>query len=279
MIGWTQIQEQRLIQLNAESSDLERTFSSENERDETFQELETRLVHKLRSDLTAVRNSPSKPELISLSDHLTNALIDNGFAQVATPLLMSKGHLQKMSIDESHDLYKQVYWVDKRHCLRPMLAPHLYYIVKNLLRLWNTPVSIFEIGSCFRKETKGAIHASEFTMLNAAEFGMDEEQREQRLAKIIECILGQAGIHEYKLTYENSAVYGTTMDIVVGPDEVEIGSASMGPHRLDAEWGIFTPWVGVGFGLERMLMYIHHTNNIRKVGRSLSYYRGIRLNI
>ena len=278
-MGWTTVQEKRLKELNADSSELSRTFSSDRERNQAFQSLEHRLVQDQRSRLNAWRDSSPRPHLISLSENLAAALIDNGFVQVATPLLMSKGHLQKMSLDESHPIFKQVYWVDERHCLRPMLAPHLYYIVQNLLRIWDPPVRIFEIGSCFRKETEGALHASEFTMLNAAEFGLDKEHRESRLREVIAVLMAQSGIDDYQLTYESSAVYGETLDVVVGPEQMEVGSASMGPHALDAEWGIFTPWIGVGFGLERMLMHIWNTANVRKVGRSLSYLNGIRLNI
>lgn len=279
LIGWTKVQEQRLKELNAELSDFDRMFSSQTERDRAFQELEHQLVQKQRSRLEALRESLPQPELIKLTDTLTATLIENGFLQVATPLLMSKGHLQKMSIDESHDLFEQVFWIDKKRCLRPMLAPHLYYVVQNLLRLWEPPVRIFEIGPCFRKETKGAIHAAEFTMLNAAEFGLAKEERQSGLEEIISLAMTGAGIDDYQLAYEDSTVYGQTLDIVVGPEQMEVGSASMGPHPLDAEWEIFTPWIGVGFGLERLLMYTHNTHNIRKVGRSLSYVQGIRLNI
>lgn len=279
LIGWTKVQEQRLKELNAELSDFDRMFSSQTDRDRAFQELEHQLVQKQRSRLEALRESLTQPELIKLTDSLTATLIENEFLQVATPLLMSKGHLQKMSIDETHDLFEQVFWIDKKRCLRPMLAPHLYYVVQNLLRLWEPPVRIFEIGSCFRKETKGAIHAAEFTMLNAAEFGLTEEQRQPRLEEVIGLAMAGAGIDDYQLAYEDSTVYGQTLDIVVGPEQMEVGSASMGPHPLDAEWEIFTPWIGVGFGLERLLMYTHNTHNIRKVGRSLSYVQGIRLNI
>ena len=34
-----------------------------------------------------------------------------------------------------------------------MLAPHLYYVLVDLLRLWDKPVKIFEVGPCFRKES------------------------------------------------------------------------------------------------------------------------------
>jgi phenylalanyl-tRNA synthetase alpha chain len=279
VVEWTSVQEQRLGELNVEESELNRSFASENERDRAFQALEQRLVQQQRSRLQAVREACPKPDLVSLTDRLTGSLIENGFVQVTTPLLMSKGHLQKMSIDESHPIFEQVFWVDKRRCLRPMLAPHLYYIVQSLLRLWEPPVRIFEIGPCFRKETKGAMHAAEFTMLNAAEFGLAEEQRESRLHEIIRRTMAASGVDDYTLGYDDSVVYGQTLDILVGPEEMEVGSASMGPHPLDAEWEIFTPWIGVGFGLERLLMHTRNTSNIRKVGRSLSYLHGVRLNI
>lgn len=279
MIGWTKVQNQRLKELNAEGSDFDRTFSNQKDRDSAFQELEHRLVQNQRSLLKALQDTLPQPALNRLSDNLSAALIENGFIQVSTPLLMSKGHLQKMCIDESHDLFEQVFWVDKKRCLRPMLAPHLYYIVKNLLRLWESPVRIFEIGPCFRKETKGAIHAAEFTMLNVAEFGLAEDQRQLRLEEVIARVMHTTDITDYELAYEDSAVYGQTLDVLVGSEQVEVGSASMGPHPLDAEWGIFTPWIGVGFGLERLLMYIKDTSNIRKVSRSISYIQGFRLNI
>jgi phenylalanyl-tRNA synthetase alpha chain len=37
--------------------------------------------------------------------------------------------------------------------------------------------------------------------------------------------------------------------------------------------------VGIGFGLERLLMAAQKSNNLSKVGRSLAYLDGIRLNI
>jgi seryl-tRNA synthetase len=89
---------------------------------------------------------------------LVEALTGAGFAQVTTPIMLSKGLLAKMTSTEEHPLYEQVFWVDSRKCLRPMLAPNLYYILKDLLRLWPHPVSIFEVGPCFRKDTQGGNH-------------------------------------------------------------------------------------------------------------------------
>jgi phenylalanyl-tRNA synthetase alpha chain len=66
---------------------------------------------------------------------------------------------------------------------------------------------------------------------------------------------------------------------VAGKDQVEIGSAAMGPHPLDRPWKITDTWVGIGFGLERLLMVAANSSNLARMGRSLTYLDGIRLNI
>jgi len=40
----------------------------------------------------------------------------------------------------------------------------------------------------------------------------------------------------------------------VGGDGAEVCSAAVGPNPLDGNWGIVEPWVGLGFGLERLIM-------------------------
>lgn len=35
-----------------------------------------------------------------------------------------------------------------------MLAPNLYFLLRELVNIWEKPVRIFEVGSCFRKDTK-----------------------------------------------------------------------------------------------------------------------------
>jgi hypothetical protein len=60
---------------------------------------------------------------------------------------------------------------------------------------------------------------------------------------------------------------------------IEVASGVTGPHRLDTRWGIFDPWVGIGFGLERLCQVKAGYANIKRVGRSLKYLDGVRLNI
>ena len=184
-----------------------------------------------------------------------------------------------MTIDKNHQLFSQVYWLDKDKCLRPMLAPHLYYILKDLLRLWEKPVRIFEVGSCFRKESQGSLHSPEFTMLNVVEMGLPKEERQTRLAELVALVIGAVGLGSYSLETESSAIYGQTIDINAGEERIEVGSAAMGPHPLDSTWRITDTWVGIGFGLERLLMVKEKSQNLSKMGRSLAYLDAIRLNI
>ena len=202
-----------------------------------------------------------------------------GFVKVTTPIMMSRGLLQKMSIDANHPLNSQIYWLDKNKCLRPMLAPHLYYLLVDLLRLWDKPIKIFEVGPCFRKESHGVQHSSEFTMLNLVEMGLPADQRKDRIKELGAMVSEAAGIKEYRFEKITSEIYGDTIDIVAGKDQLEVGSAAMGPHPLDRPWKITDTWVGIGFGLERLLMVAQNSSNLAKMGRSLTYLDGIRLNI
>ncbi|MBE9545600.1 MAG: pyrrolysine--tRNA(Pyl) ligase large subunit, partial [Proteobacteria bacterium] len=173
----------------------------------------------------------------------------------------------------------QIFWLGKDRCLRPMLAPHLYFVLKDLLRLWEKPVRIFEIGSCFRKESQGAQHANEFTMLNLVEMGLEREIRNHRLEELASMITGAAGVDDYIFEPVDSAVYGETIDILAGENRLEIGSSALGPHALDRAWQITDTWVGIGFGLERLLMVAENIKSMGRLGRSLGYLDGIRLNL
>ena len=173
MKKWTETQKNRLTELDADTQEIAWVFEGEKERNKAFQTLEMSLVKAQKIKLAKLRDTQKRPGLCLLSDKLVQVLTSKGFVQVTTPTMMAKSLLKKMSITDSHPLTKQIFWVDSKRCLRPMLAPHLYYIMKDLLRIWEKPIGIFEIGSCFRKESEGARHTNEFTMLNVCEFGVD----------------------------------------------------------------------------------------------------------
>jgi len=278
-LAWTDSQLRRLKELGATAADLQQTFENQAARRSDFQNLEKSLVKLQRQHLSKYFSTHRRPALQRLEIQLSDLLIQAGFAQVSTPIIMSRGLLEKMSIDSNHPLNKQIFWLPDDKCLRPMLAPHLYYMLVDLLRICPRPVRIFEIGPCFRKESQGSQHASEFTMLNLVEMGTTENTRTTRIHELGSLITKAAGVTEVEYEAETSEVYGDTMDIVTGRDKLEVASAAMGPHPLDQPWRIHESWIGIGFGLERLIMAAHQGQNLARFGRSLSYLDGIRLNI
>lgn len=278
-VTWSEVQYRRLTELNADLSDLDRHYKSADDRDREYQVLEKKLAKRERERLVEFGKSRLRPRLIDLQRRLSDLLKQNGFAQIVTPIIMSKGLLSKMGIDGKHPLTSQVYWLGGNKCLRPMLAPHLYFILRDLLRLWEKPVRIFEVGPCFRKESQGAHHSSEFTMLNLVEMGLPEPSRKERIRELAALIANAAGVKDYKFEMEKSKVYGETLDVVSARGDIELGSGAMGPHPLDRPWKITDTWVGIGFGLERLLMASEKSMSLGRMGRSLTYLDGIRLNV
>lgn len=278
-ITWTKTQLRRLNELDASETELSKTFANESLREQAYQQLEKKRITQQRRRLKEFREIHMRPALCRLESRLVDALVSQGFAQVTTPIMMAKGLLKKMSIDDRHPLNSQIYWLDNNKCLRPMLAPHLYYVLVDLLRLWDKPVRIFEVGPCFRKESHGSRHSSEFTMLNLVEMGLPAESRHDRIREMGALIAEASGVREYRFKSVNSEIYGDTIDIEAGKDNIEIGSAAMGPHPLDRPWKINETWIGIGFGLERLMMTAASTRNLAKFGRSLAYLDGNRLNI
>ena len=278
-IQWSDTQKRRLSELGATAAEANQEFADKTGSNQTYQRLEKKLVRQARAQLNRFRETVRRPGLCRLEARLVEALLHEGFAQVTTPTILAKGLLQKMGIDDNHPLSEQIFWLDHKQCLRPMLAPHLYFVLVDLLRLWEGPVRIFEIGSCFRKESSGAQHSSEFTMLNLVEMALPQDRREQHLESFAATVMKAAGISEYHLESESSEVYGHTVDVVTNKDDIELGSGAMGPHVLDRAWNIDTTWVGIGFGLERLLMVAEQGNSLARYGRSLTYLDGIRLNI
>lgn len=275
-ITLTETQKQRLQELDADTNLVEKVFSNAQERDASFKMIEKRLIKEEKQRLQNLRNYHRSPMICQIERILVDKLTEEGFVQVITPIIITKGFLEKMSITTNNPLINQVFWLSKNKCLRPMLAPNLYHLLRRLVRLWEKPIRIFEIGPCFRKDSKGSEHLNEFTMLNLVELGLSQESRLERLRELISLLMGAVGINEYQLVSKPCEVYGETVDIMAG---TELCSAVVGPHPLDDAWGIVDPWVGLGIGLERLVMVRQGYQNIQRVGRSLIYLDGSRLNI
>lgn len=277
-ISWTDIQSKRLKELNADPETMSTLFDTNEQRNHSYQTLEKKLVKLEKSRLNEFLTNQLQPKIYKLECRLTKILNQQGFSRVTTPTIISKTQLAKMSIDQQHPLFDKVFWINAKQCLRPMLAPNLYRVMYELARLGKKPIRFFEIGPCFRKESDSAQHNNEFTMLNLVEMRMPHENRHQRLMELGQLIADAAGLRDYAFEKESSAVYGDTIDIVCGDDKLEIASGAMGPHPLDHAWRIIDTWVGLGFGLERMVMMAEGSDSIGKWGKSLAYLDGIRLN-
>jgi len=276
-IRLTTTQAQRLRELGADPLMLAGVFADAPARDAAFKQLESGLVQSGRSRLQESRATGRAPQLVELETCLRTALTGAGFVQVVTPLIIRADALAKMGIDHGHPLREQVFWLEDGRCLRPMLAPNLYTLLRRLGRIWGRPFGIFEIGPCFRRDSKGASHLNEFTMLNLVELGRPAEECRARLDELAALVMDVAGIGDYELVRTESEVYGEMVDVEV--NGAEVCSAGCGPNPLDGNWGIVEPWVGLGFGLERLVMAREGYPNIERAGRSLSYVHGVRLNI
>ncbi len=269
VVRYTESQIQKLREYGDGPVDLSE-FSDAAERDISFTKL---MAAEMSANDAAIRDMVSNPrghDLVRLERELSNALVDAGFVEVRTPTIISKAALAKMTITEDHPLYRQVFFIDSKRCLRPMLAPNLYYYMRKLRDHTDDTIRFFEIGSCFRKESHSGRHLEEFTMLNLVEQGQIEDPVAD-LREFIDIVMDTVGM-KYGTAREESDVYVETLDVEV--DGVEVASGAVGPHILDAAHDIHEPWCGIGFGLERLLAMKNGKNSVRKTGRSLTYMNG-----
>ena len=274
LLEFTTSQRQRLVELGGDDYAGLKS-ESEEDRERRFNEVVVSLERKNKEGLLNLLKTSRRPTIRALERKMADALIDAGFTEVLTPSVVSKEFINRMGITEGHSLWRQIFWLDEKRCLRPMLAPNLYHIMRQLLRI-SRPVSIFEVGSCFRKESKGREHAEEFTMLNAVELAPEKDPLE-RLKEMIHTSLKSVGIAGFRLEEVESEVYGQTIDVIA--EGIEVASAAIGPHRLDANWEVFEPWAGVGFGMERLAMVTKECRNLGHVGRSLNHLNGFSLSV
>ena len=268
---FTEAQIQRLRELGEGVYD--RQFSTPEERERAFTEIFNELTSKNDRSIKDMFSRPGRHLLAKLEADIAAVLTKEGFIEVKTPIIISKAALEKMTITKDSQLYRQVFPIDDKRCLRPMLAPNLYFVMRKLRDRTSGPVRIFEMGSCFRKESRSNNHLEEFTMLNLVELGPEGDPTE-RLRSLISKVMDTTGLR-YETAEECSEVYKTTLDVEVGG--VEVASGAVGPHVLDAAHDIHEPWCGAGFGIERLLMEINKKDNIKKVGKSLVYLNGSKI--
>ena len=278
-IYWTDAQTERLKTIGNDAGLLAEGFDSPADRNRMFQAIEKKQVKALRDELADRLRCRRPTRFSQLEQDLDRLLQDQGFAKVSTPTIITKKALGKMGIDHTHPLHDQIFRIDGSRCLRPMLAPGLYSLMQDFSRLDFRPVRFYEIGPCFRKESDGACHSQEFTMLNLVEMGTPEAGRLARLKELAGMVARTAGIEDFQFAEETSAVYGTTLDLVAYPSGLELGSGAMGPHPLDAAWNITDTWVGMGFGVERLLMASVKDTSLGRWTKSLSWLDGIPLRI
>ena len=250
-IQMTQAQQNRLRELGESENDVALSFSEAESCNRYFQKREGQLVKKNKEQLTNLMEGDRRPLLCELEENLAAALRREGFLQVTTPIIISRKFLNRMSIDDSNPLQEQVFWVDGNSCLRPMLAPNLYDVSRKLMPYTYIYLRIFEIGSCFRKESEGKSHLKEFTMLNLVEWGLPEEQRIGRLKQLAEVVLQAAEIRNYRIEEEYSVVYGDSLDIV---DEnglelaVHLHGTAPAGCRMEDLVHLGRPWLRTGNG-------------------------------
>lgn len=279
MSEYTITQQNRLLELGVPQSEYTKEFHDNSARDAAFREIEVEYVKRGKTRLHELLSKKHAPDTWHIERALEKWLMDEeGFTRVSTPTIITSKMLSQMSIDDDNHLREQVFWLDGKKCLRPMLAPNLYVLMRDIEKITKEAVKIFEIGSCFRKESQGAQHMNEFTMLNFVELGsVADGSQMERLELMAKRAMEAVGIESYELVKEKSTVYEETLDIVV--DDIEIASGSFGPHTLDANWGVFSTWVGLGIGIERVALVKNGCETIKRLGRSIGFLDGIPLNI
>ena len=276
-IRLTATQSQRLRDLGADPLVLDEVFADVAARDAAFKTFENDLTCTARRRLQDFRSGRRAPQLVELETSLREALTAVGFVPVVTPIIITAQALDKMGIGRGHSLRQQVFWLEDGRCLRPMLAPNLYTLLRRLGRIWGRPFGIFEMGPCFRRDSKGARHLNEFTMLNLVELERPEGEGLARLDELAALVMSAAGVKDYRIVRTESEVYGEMADVEV--NGAEVCSAAVGPNPLDGNWGIVEPWVGLGFGLERLIMVREGYSSIERAGRSLTHVGGVPLTI
>ncbi|MCL2142145.1 MAG: pyrrolysine--tRNA(Pyl) ligase [Methanimicrococcus sp.] len=240
----------------------------------SFEELESLLVTRRKQELCDIYANSREHMLAKLERDISAFLISKGFIEIKSSILIPEEYIIKMGIDKDIELSKQIFRTDGGMCLRPMLAPVLYNYLHRFDKILPDPIKIFEIGPCYRKESDGSSHLEEFTMVNFCHMGQGVNR--ENLISLLDEFLTFLGI-DYTIEGDECMVYGATVDVMHG--DMELSSAVIGPIPMDMDWGVNKPWMGAGFGLERLLKARHKFKNIKRGSRSEYYYNGIYTNL
>ncbi|WNY27786.1 pyrrolysine--tRNA(Pyl) ligase [Methanolapillus ohkumae] len=238
--------------------------------DMSFSEIESLLTGRRKKELCDIYANSREHMLAKLERDISAFLISKGFIEIKSSILIPEEYIIRMGIDKDEELSKQIFRTDDNLCLRPMLAPVLYNYLARFDKVLPDPVKIFEIGPCYRKESDGSSHLEEFTMVNFCQMG--EGSTRENLIALLDEFLTFLGI-DYTIEGDECMVYGATVDVMHG--DMELSSAVVGPVPMDMDWGVSKPWIGAGFGLERLLKARHKFKNIKRGSRSEFYYNGI----
>ncbi len=266
---FTQSQKNRILSLLGPGEMI--SFKKEKR---SFKEIESTLLTQRRQELRKMYEDDRENLLGKLERTITEFFVDRGFLEIKSPILIPFEYMERMGVGEDKKLAEQIFRVDDNMCLRPMLAPGLYNCLRKFDNVLPDPIRIFEIGPCYRKESDGKSHLEEFTMLNFCQMG--SRCSRENLEYLIEDFLEFLGI-DYEIVADSCMVYGDTIDVM--HKDLELSSAVVGPIPMDMDWGIDKPWMGAGFGLERLLKVKHDFKNIKRSSRSESYYNGIGTNL
>ena len=239
-----------------------------------FKELESLLIERRKEEVRKIYATSREDMLAELERDISQFLRARGFMEIKSSVLIPEEYLLKMGIDVNEDGDYKVFKTTGGMYLRPMLAPVLYNYLRRFDRILPDPVKIFEIGTCYRRESDGGTHLEEFTMVNFCQMGKGATKEE--IMSLITDFLNHLGI-SFEFEGDECKVYGDTIDVMHG--DMELSSAVVGPVPMDIDWGINKPWIGAGFGLERLLMAKHGFRNVKRGSRSELYYNGIYINL
>lgn len=98
MIHFTEEQRHRLAELGAEAAGLEASFEDAGQRNQAFQQWESRLVSEQQQRLERWCAEQRRPFILELEERLAAALRAEGFLQMHTPLIISRKRLEKMGV-------------------------------------------------------------------------------------------------------------------------------------------------------------------------------------